>query len=334
MSRLRILGKPGLAAVCAALVAASSPAVAQEAVSLGTSSVGSTFYIISVGMSQIIQKYAKLNVTVEPLGGSHANMFGVARGKVDFAMGNSGATFDRYHGNKPFEKPFALRLVAQGQASYRGIFVRADSGINSPRDLVGKVIMGKRKPLPELEKLTNAMIEVYGLPKAKIKIVSSRNLGEVNRMLRAGSVQASSYPFSERQPVISKLFNDGIVKPLIFAEDKYDAMKKLLPDMFYKHFIPANTWKNQPKGFWTFGLSTHLVTSAKQDAGIVYRVTKALLGNTKEFSKYHGSARHWNTKRTLSNPAVPFHEGTIRYFKEVGAWTSKMAAWQAKLLKR
>ncbi len=334
MSTSRILGKPGLAAVCAALVAASAPAAAQEAVSLGTSSVGSTFYIISVGMSKIIQKYAKLNVSVESLGGSHANMFGVARGKVDFAMGNSGATFDRYNGNFPFKKPFALRLVAQGQASYRGIFVRADSGINSPRDMVGKVIMGKRKPLPELEKLTNAMIQVYGLPKAKIKIVSSRNLGEVNRMLRAGSVQASSYPFSERQPVISKLFNDGIVKPLIFTEDKYDAMKKLLPDMFYKHFIPANTWKNQPKGFWTFGLSTHLVTSAKQDASIVYRVTKALLGNTKEFSTYHGSARHWNTKRTLGSPTVPFHEGSIRYFKEIGAWTSKMAALQAKLLKR
>ena len=321
-------------AAATSLFAISFSAGAQEAVRLGTSSVGSTFYTISIGMSKIIQKHGGLNVSVESLGGSHANMFGVARDKVDFAMGNSGATFDRYHGNKPFKNPFGLRLVAQGQPSSRGIFVTKSSGITKPEQLVGKTVMGKRKPLPELEKLFNAMVKVYGLPKDKIKVVSSRNLGEVNRILRAGSVAAASYPFSKRQPVITKLFNDDIVRPLIFAKDKYQAMKKMLPDMFYEQFIPANTWKNQPKGFLAFGLTTHLVTSVKQDAKIVYRVTKALLGNNKEFSKYHGAARHWNTKRTLKSPTVPFHEGTIRYFKEIGAWTPQLAAKQSKLLSR
>lgn len=333
MSKTRILGISGLAAVCATMVAVA-PASAQEAIRLGTSSVGSTFYAISVGMSKIIQKYAGLNVSVESLGGSHANMFGIDRGKVDFAMGNSGATFDSYHGNKPFKKPVALRLVAQGQPSYRGIFVRYDSGIEKPADLVGKVIMGKRKPLPELEKLTNAMIKVYGLPKDKIKIVSSRNLGEVNRMLRAGSVQAASYPFAERQPVITKLFNDGIIKPLIFSEDKYDEIMKAMPPMFYKFYIKPNTWKNQPKGFWTYGLTTHLVTNAKTSDDLVYRVVKAILSNTKEFKTYHAAARHWTLKRTVSNPTVPFHPGVIRYLKEVGAWTAELEARQGKLLKR
>lgn len=322
------------AATALGISALSATATAQQAISLGTSSVGSSFYAISVGMMKIIRKHGGLNVSVESLGGSHANMFGVARGKVDFAMGNSGATFDRYHGNAPFEKPHDIRLVAQGQPSFRGIFVRRDSGIKHPRDLVGKTILGKRKPLPELLKLVNAMIEVYGLPKDKIKIVSSRSLGEMNRILRTGSVPAAAYPFALRQPVITKLFNDSIVEPLIFAEDKYDAMKKILPGMFYKFRIKANQWKNQPKGFLTFGLTTQLVTDSKQDADVVYRVTKAILDNTKEFSKYHGSAKYWNTKRTLDNPSIPFHPGAIRYFKEVGAWNAKLAAKQAKLLKR
>ena len=224
--------------------------------------------------------------------------------------------------------------MAQGQPSFRGIFVRKDSGIKTPRDLIGKTIQGKRKPLPELLKLTNAMIKVYGLPKDKIKIVSSRNLGEVNRMLRSGSIHAAAYPFALRQPVIVKLFHDGIVEPLIFSEAKYDEMKKILPDMFYKFKIKANQWKNQPKAFLTFGLTTHLVTTAKLDTETVYKVAKAILGNTKEFSRYHGSAKFWNTKRTLSNPKVPFHPGVIRYFKEIGAWNAKAQARQEKLLKR
>jgi len=330
---LRILSAVAAsAALCAFTL--SAPATAQEAIRLGTSSVGSTMYTIGVGMSKIIQEHGGLNVAVESLGGSHANMFGVARGKADFAMANSGATFDLYHGNPPFKKPFELRLVAQGNPNYRGIFVTVGSGINKPEDLVGRTIMAKRKPLPELEKLFDAVVKVYGLPKNKIKVVSSRNLGEVNRMLRAGSVEAAAYPFSERQPVISKLFHDKIVRPMIFSEDKYDAMKKLLPKSFYKYYFPANTWDNQPEAFFTFVLSTQLVTAAKQNADRVYAVTKALLGHTKEFSKYHGSARHWNIKKTLSEPAVPFHEGSIRYFKEIGMWTPALAATQAELLAR
>ena len=326
------LATAATAALCAFVL--SMPAAAQKAVSLGTSSVGSTFYVLAIGMSKIMQNHSDVNVSVESVGGSHATMFGIGRGKVDFGMANAGATFDRYHGNKPFKKAFELRLVAQGQSSFRGIFFTKSSGLKRVEDMVGKTVLAKRKPLPELEKLVNAVIDVYGLPKDKIKLVSSRNLGEMNRIIRAGSVDATAYPFSLRQPVIVKLFNDGLVDPMILSEDKYEQIKKKLPAIFFKYYVKPNSFKNQPKGFLTFGLSTHLVTSAKQDENTVYKLTKALLENTKEFSKYHGLAKRWNTKKTMSNPTVPYHAGAIRYFKEAGVWTAKLAKKQAKLLKR
>ena len=138
------------AALCGFVL--SVPVAAQKAISLGTSSVGSSFYVLSVGMSKIIQKHSGMNVSVESLGGSHANMFGIARGKVDFAMANAGAAYDAFHGNKPFKKPTDLRLVAQGQSSYRGIFFTKSSGVTKIEDMVGKTFLAKRKPLPELEK--------------------------------------------------------------------------------------------------------------------------------------------------------------------------------------
>jgi hypothetical protein len=124
------------------------------------------------------------------------------------------------------------------------------------------------------------------------------------------------------------------VAPLILPEDKYEQVKKQLPAIFFKYYVKPNSFKNQPKGFLTFGLRTQLATGAKQDSDTVYKFTKALLANTKEFSKYHGLAKQWNLKKTLSNPTVPFHPGAIKYFKEIGKWTSKLATHQAKLLKR
>ncbi len=319
-------------AVLAAAIA--MPANAQQAVRIGTSSVGSTFYVVTIGMSKIIQKHAGFNATVEPLGGSHANIFGLGRKKVDFAVANSGATYDGYFGNAPFKKPVEIRIVLQGAPSFRHIFLRKGSGIKSAKDLPGKVFLAKRKPLPELLKLANAWMDVNGVDKSKVKLVSSRNLAEMNRVLRAGSVDLTGYPFGLRQPVVTKLFNDDVIEPVIFSDEEYAAIMKRLPPMFYEYTVKANNFKNQPKAFKTFGLVTQLATVASTNEETVYKIAKAVLSNNKEFATYHGSARAWTGKRTAADAKIPYHNGTIRYLKEAGLWTAENEALQKRLLAR
>ena len=314
--------------------AIAMPANAQQAVRIGTSSVGSTFYVVTIGMSKIIQKHAGFNATVEPLGGSHANIFGLARKKVDFAVANSGATFDGYFGNGPFKKPVEIRIVLQGAATYRHIFIRKGADIKSASDLTGKVFLAKRKPLPELEMLANAWMDVAGFDKSKVKLVSSRTLSEMNNVLRAGSVDLVAYPFGLRQPVVTKLFNDNVIEPVVMSEKEYEAVMKRLPPMFYKYKVKANQFKNQPKAFLTFGLVTQLATSASADENTVYKVAKAVLSNSKEFVTYHSSARAWTANRTATDAKIPYHNGTIRYLKEVGLWSAENEALQKRLLAR
>lgn len=55
-------------------------AYAQDSIRFGTSSVGSTFYVLAVGMSEQTCKHAGLNATVEPLGGSTATINGIGAG--------------------------------------------------------------------------------------------------------------------------------------------------------------------------------------------------------------------------------------------------------------
>lgn len=312
---------------------AAVPAAAQEAVRLGTSSVGSSFYVISVGMSRLIQKHAGMNVTVEPVGGSHANVFGLEAGRVDLAMTNSGSSFDGYNAVAPFKKKIDVRLMMQGSPTLRWFFVRKGAGISKPEDLVGKTVATKRRPLPELEMIADALFKVYNLPVNKIKQVSSVDTGELGRNFRAGSIDAASFPFALRQPVAAKLFSDGVVEPLIIPEDKFKQVKAMLPDKFSTMEVKANNFENQPKPFLSLVMTTQLTTTAKLSDDLAYKVTKAVLGNHDEFVKYHASARPWTVENTLSDPKIPFHPGAIRYFKEIGAWTAETEATQQRLLK-
>ena len=320
--------------LAAILVFTAVPAAGQDALTFGSSSVGSLFYVMSIGMSKLIGKYEGINVTVQPLGGSYPNLFALASKKIDLLICNSLSQYNRYHGNAPFKKPFEVRMMAQGFPNFRIIIVRKGAGIKTPADLVGRTMVGKRRALPELIQITTALLRVYNVPADKVKIVDTVNTGQVSKALRAGTVDAAAYPSAIRQPMATSLFQDGIVDFLYLSREKRDEMLKMLPGAFYPGTFPAGSFPGQTKDSHVFGLATSLATSVDLSEEAAYKITKSALGHTEEFAKYHPAARKWTVKQSLSNPSIPYHDGAIRYYKEVGAWTPEMDAVQARLLKR
>src|SRR5690606_3514665 len=133
----------------------------------------SPFYAITVGISEVINKHANMTTTVEPVGGDIPNVRSLEAGHIEMALLNSLFTFNGYYGLEPFEQPVDIRIVAQGQPSFRHIIVRNDSGIKTPEDLEGKSIIAIRPGLPELEQITLAMMEVYGVDKSKVNMIST-----------------------------------------------------------------------------------------------------------------------------------------------------------------
>jgi TRAP transporter TAXI family solute receptor len=318
----------------AASTFAPGQALAQDALTYGTSSIGSVMYVISVGMSKLIGEHAGINVTVQPVGGSYPNLFALASKKVDLAIANSLSQHDRYYGNPPFKEPYDIRMIAQGQPNFRVVLVRKGSGIQKVSDLAGRTVIGTRRALPELEKITVALLSAYSVPADKVKIVGTVNTGQVGKALRAGTVDAAAYPAAPRQPLLTELFQDDVVEFLDISAEKRDEMMKSLPQAFYKATFPAGTFPKQAKDAHVFGLSTSLATRPDLPDETVYKITKAILENTEEFAKYHAAGRQWTVKQSLSHPTVPYHDGAIRYYKEKGAWTSEMQALQEKLLAR
>jgi TRAP transporter TAXI family solute receptor len=323
-----------LAAACLSATALAGAGAAEtQALRFGTSSSGSIFYTLVVGMSAMLTKDAGIAATAEPVGGSTANMFAIGADKVDLSITNAYAAYDAYHGNKPFRSKIAVGLWAQGAPSYRQIIVRVGSGIEKPEDLVGKTLIGKRPALPEIGLITNALFKVYNIDPGKVKVVSTTNTGEAINAIKSDTVDAALVPGSAGASYFQSLARDGKIKFLNIPDDKIKQMLALLPKSISLGRLRPHLYQGQDEAVNVFSLHSYMVAASRLSEDTVYKVTKTLFDNIDEFHRFHATAKQWTLKGTLDDPKIPFHPGAIRYFKEKKVWTPEMDKEQAALTK-
>ncbi|MPZ55417.1 MAG: TAXI family TRAP transporter solute-binding subunit [Rhizobiales bacterium] len=320
-----------LAAACLTAVVVSGSASAQTALRVGTSSSGSIFYTLAVGLSTLLTKHAGIAATAEPVGGSAANMFAIGADKVDLAISNAYSAYDAYRGVAPFKQKIGVTLFAQGAPSFRQIIVRVGSGIEKPEDLVGRTIIGRRPALPEVGLITEALFKVYKIDPSKVKVVSTTNTGEAVNAIKGDTVDAVVIPGSAGASYLQSLGRDGKIKFLEIPDDKMKEMLALLPKSLALSKLPAKTYPGQDNAVNVFSLPSYMVAASRLSEDTGYKVTKTLFDNIGEFHNFHGVAKQWTLKETLNDPKIPFHPGAVRYFKEKKLWTPEMEKEQAGL---
>lgn len=319
----------------AAMIFASSaarPALAQDAIRIGTSSIGADYYILAVAIGELLAKHETINATAEPIGGSHANIFGLAADKVEFAIVNASAAYDGYRGAEPFPGPQPLRLIAQGHTTYRFIVVRKNENIDTPAGLRGKTIIAQRRAMPEIEEVGNALLNTAQLAQDDVRFVGTVDTGQVEEALRSGTVAGAVMPGSIDQPALQGLFRDNIVDFLYLDDATVNSMMDDLPAIFLKDVIPAGSFPGQTQDLIALGLNVYFIADEGMSDDIVYRTIKTIRENYDEYTTYFSSAAAWTVENALREPRIPYHPGAIRYYREIGAWTDEMEHLHNSLL--
>jgi len=73
---------------------------------------------------------------------------------------------------------------------------------------------------------------------------------------------------------------------------------------------------------------------ADADPDLIYAVVKAMHKGYDIFKGMHRVLPQWNLQQAVKDPSpVPYHEGAIKYFREVGLWGPEMDEWQATQVK-
>lgn len=312
----------------------------QAAVSLGTSTVGARFHILAVGMGDTVSRNSDISVTVEPIGGSDANVRALAAKRIELALLNSLAGTHGYHGTGSFKKDgrLPLRLVFQGGLGARAIVARADRGINTPADLKGKTVQAKRKALADLEALTKAVMRAYGIPESEVKILQNSNLNEQLESLKLGGADAAVMPFGSPKTASPPLRRLAQTVDLVVIPITDDKATEILKDPLLKGYRKAKLAKGAIKGMDSdidsLAVGTFTATRADVPDDVIYGVTKAFFENLNQFYPVHSSAKEYTLEGSLAHPTIPFHPGAIKYYKEIGMWTPELETKQKELLEK
>jgi TRAP transporter TAXI family solute receptor len=143
-----------------------------------------------------------------------------------------------------------------------------------------------------------------------------------------GSVDGALLPVSERAVDVQQVMRDGDVDFLYLPAVKRDEILTRLPSPVFAATIQAGTFLNQARDLHTFALNSYLMARAGVSEDIIYRISTALFDHNEEFSSYHKDGDQWTAARSITNVAVPFHEGAIRYFRERALWNDELQAQQ------
>jgi uncharacterized protein len=319
----------------------TSPGGAQEqtAVSLGTSSAGARFHILAVGIGDVVSRHSKLNVTVEPIGGSDANVRAMKAKRIDMALLNSAAATHGFRGTGSFKKDgkTPLRLILQGGVATRALVARADRGIHTPADLRGKKVQARRRALADLEIVLKEILKVWGVPENEVTIYAHSNTDGQVEALKLGTADAALMPYGSPKSASPPIRRLAETVDLVVIDLDRNKIPQMLENPDLGGFFPATILKGSIKGVdkdaATLGLGEYLVGRNDLSDEMVYQFTKSFFSNLKDFHAVHASAREYTVDNSLQDPAIPYHPGAIRYYKEINRWTPEMEKLQAKLLK-
>ncbi len=248
-------------------------------------------------------------------GAGIANVRGIEEGKTDVGFGNTISTVDAIAGKPPFNKPHAnVCNVASLYPQYFQVVVRADSGVNSVKDLKGKSLAAQPRG-NTAEEITRHVLQINGLTYNDVK-VSFVSYTDAVAQVQDGHAVAFTLGTTIPSGAVMDLASARDIK-LLDLSDQIDAIRKLNPG-YTLVTVPKGTYPKQDKDVKVFGYATHIVASCKLPEDTVYAMTKSMAQNVTQMALVNKAITGLTPKVMAEDIGVPFHKGAAKYYKEAG----------------
>ena len=301
---------------------ATSTAPAQasnEVIRWGSSSVGSSGYVLSAGMTNLIGKYSSYQASVTPTTGAAATIRAIDRGERDFGFGTTYEVFTGYNGTDDFAPDGKQKILSVAMTYTAFMAFVAQPGINTVNDFKGKIFMYRRKAQNTWGVFGDAVLKAYGLGEDTVKIKSSVETSELTDGLKTGAVEIALIPGAAPNSFVTELMESKKYSIVSVDKDILAAINKASP-YIVPGVIPANTYKGQDKDILTGGYVNMVFCRADLPDEMVYQVTKAIFSHLDEFGKVDPLAKKFTLQSACQNLPTPAHPGAIKFFQEAGVW--------------
>ena len=327
----------------AAVLSLAAPAVAQtvpKEMSWTAYDTGSSGFNIAVAIGQQFKQALGTDVRILPSGNDTGRLAPVKANRAIISQMGIGTYFAQEgvfeFGTKSWGPQPARLIMAATACNGLGLAVAKDTGVKEIKDLRGKrlgIVVGS----PALTQGAVALIAFAGLTEKDMTPVqfSSNNAmwkGVINN--EADAVLSSTISGQSKEADSSPR---GIIWPPMPADDK-DGWARVHNKAPYFIAQKATCGAGGLSPQTPVAMSSYaypiFMTYADRPDDTVHAVTKAMIDT---FDKYKdGAPGAEGMALSLQNMTwvVPYHDGTIRAFKEKGVWTDAAQKHNDALIKR
>jgi TRAP transporter TAXI family solute receptor len=314
--------------IVAALVAALAtlPALAahaQQKVSLVFSSgpTGGSWIPLAGATAEIVKKhFPEIDVQVEP-GAALVNMEKIRNDKAELGWSMTNVLHDARTGagqwsGKQTDKAL---YVATMYPNVWQLVVPAASDVRTMRDLKGKPVALPARGNTSLADGWENILKANGM---RLEDLGPKSYGPVASNAEAlKNRQAVAVGWFTTVPASFILDLGSVMKVRMIpvSDAEFAALQKINPG-FVRHVIKAGTYAEQgiDGDVPTFQSPTILIASATTPAGVVYKITKAIVEGRADYAHVTKAMAGITAAEMGRDYGMPYHPGAASYYKEIG----------------
>jgi TRAP transporter TAXI family solute receptor len=297
--------------VCALPVPAAAQ---QKSLTLGTASVGGTYFIYGGVVASLLSEKLGANVSTQQTQGPNQNIILVQNKNIELGMTTMGIALQAWNGapwtqGKKFQD---IRAVFPMYDTPFHFITTDRSGVKAVADLNGKVVgVGPRAGTPGT--YFPLMFDALGIKTTIRNGSASDMVGQLGDGLMQAFAFAAGLPIAS----FSEIEAQRPVVFFTFTDQQRETLKKKYPELS-DAVIPKGTYKTLTEDHKTVGVYNFFIVHKDQPDDLVYRITKTVLENNEALVKGHSSAKETVIQNWNKNGFLPFHPGAVRYYKEKG----------------
>ena len=317
-----------LSAAFAALLALAVPATVEaqgkagwpKTLTLGTASVGGTYFVYGQVWASLVNEKLGTNISTQQTQGPNQNIILTDSKQIDFGMTTMGVALQAWEGKGEWTKGQKYNSIRATFPMYDTPFhfiALEKSGIKTVKDLNGKK-SGVGPRAGTCGTYFPLMFKALGIDTT----VRNGQGSDMAANLQDGLIDA--FPFCAGVPIAaySELETTNKVRFFTYTDDEIAKLKAALPELS-DSLIPKGTYKSQTEDHKTVGVYNFGIAHKDVPDDLVYELTKAVLENNPAMVKGHAAAKETVIENWNRNTFLPFHPGTLRYFKEKGITVPK-----------
>ena len=317
------LGLAGLASP--AFVLRSTKALAVERLQWGSSSVGSTGYVIMEGLANTVNRHTEelQNASMATSGGTE-NMQLFAENVIQLGQTTSTDWQPAFEGAEPYPAPIEVHQMMAYTLFNCTPMVRADSDIETLDDLRGRRCM----PSPagsSTSTMWSTLFEAAGIEEDVEWTYGSWR--ETYDALRAGSVDCipSLLTNGRPAPILSELTSTVPVRMLPVPEEVMTKAVSLNPGIA-TGTVPSGVVPGVEEDARAASFSGVLAAQKDLSPDVAYQVMKAIFDNVGDVQDLGVQFKDIELQFAVDYllEEFPVNRGAARYFKEKGVWRDEL----------